>query len=399
MRINLHDPHPIHQPIGLVFPERHIEAAWDVLDRFACSLHTRAETSDQVNLSLEAVRDSIKADAVYWDPGSTKDGLLCLGRADLTSAWCQGLTSRLVASDDGPSEDGQILAHGPDMPASAAPRPVSVAMVRVSRSLNSWIVAVSFTPGREFLATDLKVMSLARRLLLNHRQNLHMYGRLRESLFGLVRCLTAAIEAKDPYTYGHSERVARIGQRLGAQMRLPESELGDIYLAGLLHDIGKIGVRDDILQKPGPLTAEERAHVQQHSVVGDRMISTIRQLGHLRPGVRGHHERFDGQGYPDGLSGEAIPLLARVLAVADSCDAMMSDRHYRGAMSTDRIDAIISMDAGQMWDPAIVRHFMACRHDLYQIVQRGIGESMVAAVNQAIDINPECASSTITKKW
>ena len=131
-------------------------------------------------------------------------------------------------------------------------------MVRVSRSLNSWIVAVSFTPGRQFLPTDLKVMSLARRLLLNHRHNLHMYGKLRESLFGLVRCLTAAIEAKDPYTSGHSERVARIGQRIGSQMGLTESELGDIYLAGLLHDIGKIGVRDDILLKPGSSSTPRR---------------------------------------------------------------------------------------------------------------------------------------------
>jgi HD-GYP domain-containing protein (c-di-GMP phosphodiesterase class II) len=398
MRIKTPDNRSNLQPVGPYFPERRLEAAWDVLDRFACSLQARSETTDQVDLGLEAIRDSIKADAVYWDPGSTTDVQACAGRADLTPGWRQELTAGLIASDDGQSEDGQILDQAPPMLAAEGPRPVSVAMVRVSRSLNSWIVAMSFTPGRQFTPTDLKVMSLARRLLINHRQNLHMYGRLRESLFGLVRCLTATIEAKDPYTCGHSERVARIGRRIGSQMGLPESELGDIYLAGLLHDIGKIGVRDDLLLKPGPLNPEERVHIQQHTVIGDRVISDVRQLSHLRPGVRNHHERFDGKGYPDSLAGESIPLLARVLAVADSCDAMMSNRPYRKRLSGDQIDRIMAEEAGRMWDPTIVRHFMACRHDLYQIVQRGIGESMVVAVNQTINSNDESASTAIIKK-
>jgi HD-GYP domain-containing protein (c-di-GMP phosphodiesterase class II) len=283
------------------------------------------------------------------------------------------------------------------MPALTAPAPVSVAMVRVSRSNNTWIVAVSLTPGRQFVPMDLKMMSLARRLLLNHRHNCNVYGRLRELFFGTVRALIAAIEAKDPYTRGHSERVARIGQRIGVQMKLSESELGDIYLAGLLHDVGKIGVRDDILSKPGPLTGSEMGHIKEHTLIGDRMISNIRQLEHLRPGVRNHHERFDGGGYPDGLAGEAIPLLARVLAVADTCDALMSDRPYRRALPTDRIDAIMSEGAAAMWDPAIVRHFMACRRDLYQVFQRGMGESMVAAVNQAIVIDAENGSTSIVQ--
>jgi HD-GYP domain-containing protein (c-di-GMP phosphodiesterase class II) len=398
MWINVQDNHSNHQPVGPHYPERHIEAAWDILDRFACSLQAQSEATDQIQLSLEAIRDSIKADAVYWDSGSTTDVLACAGRSDLTPGWCRQLTSSIIAYDDGQSGDGQILDQAPPMLAPEGPRPVSVAMVRVSRSLSSWIVAMSCTPGRRFTPPDLKVMSLARRLLINHRQNVHLYGRLRESLFGLVRCMTATIEAKDRYTCGHSERVARIGQRIGSQMGLPKSELGDIYLAGMLHDIGKIGVRDDILLKPGPLNAEERAHLQQHTVIGDRVISNIRQLGHLRPGVRSHHERFDGKGYPDGLAGESIPLLARVLAVADSCDAMMSNRPYRGSKSHDQIDAIMAAEAGRMWDPTIVRHLMACRHDLYQIVQRGIGESMVVAVNQTINSDDESVATAIIKR-
>jgi HD-GYP domain-containing protein (c-di-GMP phosphodiesterase class II) len=265
-------------------------------------------------------------------------------------------------------------------------------MLRVSRTLGSWIVAVRFDEGRPFRPAHLKVMSLARRLLLNHRHHLHVYERLRETLFGLVRCLTAAIDAKDPYTCGHSERVARIAQRIGAQMGLPAAAINDLYLAGLLHDVGKIGVRDDILKKPGELTAEEFAHVQSHALIGDRLVSSIHQLAHLRPGVRNHHERYDGGGYPDRLAGEAIPLIARVLAVADSCDAMMSDRPYRPGMPPARIDRVMAEGAGGQWDPRVVEAFMGCRRELYTILQRGLGDSVEAAVDQTLGLGMANAS-------
>src|SRR5205085_10071768 len=126
------------------------------------------------------------------------------------------------------------------------PWPTSAVLVRISKSRRSWLVALSFHPRRLFSPTDLKVMILARRMLLNHRQQAQVYEKLRDSLFGLVRCLTAAIDAKDPYTWGHSERVARIAVRLGKQMGLPPAVLSDLYLAGLLHDIGKIGIRDSV---------------------------------------------------------------------------------------------------------------------------------------------------------
>ena len=152
-------------------------------------------------------------------------------------------------------------------------------------------------------------------------------------MFGIVQCLSTAIDAKDPYTCGHSERVARIAVRLGEVMNLSRGEISDLYLAGLLHDVGKIGIRDEVLCKPGPLTAEEEEHIREHPIIGERIISNVTRLAYLRPGVRGHHERFDGGGYPDGLAGEAIPPIARILAVADSCDAMMSARRYRPALA------------------------------------------------------------------
>ena len=168
--------------------------------------------------------------------------------------------------------------------------------------------------------------------------------------------------------------------RLGQQMDLPAAVQSDLYLAGLLHDVGKIGIRDDVLQKPGRLTPEEIAHIQEHPVIGDRLVGHVKPLRHLRPGVRNHHERWDGRGYPDGLAGEDIPLLARILAVADSCDAMMHTRPYRTALPADRLESILREGAGTQWDPHVVAAFQVCRQDLYSICQRGLGDSVFAAV-------------------
>jgi HD-GYP domain-containing protein (c-di-GMP phosphodiesterase class II) len=342
------------------------------------------ETNEQVRLTLRSIRDALRADIVCWEPGSGSGGPahVSLGHTP-PSGWCSRLLARLVelARD----QDQQCWADAGPLHLDLSPAPVSLALSRISRSRGSWLLAASLNPACRFDDCDLRIMSLARRLLLNHRVNLSARERLRETLFGVVRCLTAAIDAKDPYTCGHSERVARIGRRIGRQMGMSDSQLSDIYLAGLLHDIGKIGVRDETLKKPGELTFEELEHIRRHTLLGDRMISTIRQLSHLRPGVRSHHERFDGEGYPDALAGERIPLMARVLAVADSCDAMMSDRPYRRALPPERIDIIMNDGAGRQWDPDVVAHFMACRQELYLIFQRGLGESVVAAVAQSLD--------------
>lgn len=362
-----------------------LQEAWSTLDRYAQALQAESETAGQIRLGLEALRESTRADLVLWYPGSGTEPLLHVGRVDAPTEWLGRLARSLLRDVGG--EEG--LLRPLDVPGPApgyAPTPGHAAMLRVSRTLGSWIIAIRTNPGRPFRAVDLKVMSLARRLLLNHRHHLHVYERLRETLFGLVRCLTAAIDAKDPHTCGHSERVARIAQRIGVQMALPASILNDLYLAGLLHDVGKIGIRDDILKKPGPLTSEEFDHIRSHSVIGDRLLSSIHQLAHLRPGVRNHHERYDGKGYPDGLAGEEIPLIARVLAVADSCDAMMSDRPYRPGLPTSRIDVVMAEGAGTQWDPDVVEAFTSCRRELYTILQRGLGDSVEAAVEHTLGV-------------
>lgn len=159
-----------------------------------------------------------------------------------------------------------------------------------------------------------------------------------------------------------------------------------MYLAGLLHDVGNIGVRDELLQKPGKLTREEMEEVQQHPLIGDRIVASIKPFDRLRAGVRHHHERFDGGGYPDKLAKDDIPLVARILGLADACDAMMSARRYRPARTPVEIDGVFTREAGRQFDPIVVRAFMAVRHEIYPpIYQKGLGESAFHAIENIVD--------------
>jgi HD-GYP domain-containing protein (c-di-GMP phosphodiesterase class II) len=359
--------------------------AWDVLDHFFQELQGIQRPSKEFRALVQAISQSIRADAVFVYAHATNELVEAVGPPSVTPAWCRQFAERIL-KDAAP---GVIQVLRSDLVDSWAPvtvLPISVAMVQVSQSRQVWAVALSLTPGHVFNQADLKIMLLARRMLRNHFRQLRTVNKLKETLIGIVHCLTASVEAKDPYTCGHSERVARIAVRLGKEMQLPKTEVSDIYLAGLLHDIGKIGIKDSVLQKPGKLTEEETLHVQEHTLIGAHLIAQVQQLAHLRPGVRNHHERYDGGGYPDGLAGEDIPLLARILAVADSCDAMMSARPYRSAMPVEQIDSIMADGAGSQWDMKIVQPFMVCRSELYSICQRGIGDSLCMAVDHAVTV-------------
>jgi hypothetical protein len=359
------------------------DSPFHVLSHFTRALQRCERSSEQRQLFLQTVLEAVRAVTVFSWARSRPDTAEMIGDRRVSPAWCAALASRLlVGHHDG---DGHLLISQTTAPGPQGDSTVSAAFVRVSRTPGQWVGALRFASAPPFGADDIEVMSLARQLLAEHHRHSRLYGELKEAVLGLVRSFTTAIDAKDRYTCGHSERVARIATRLGQEMGLPGSVVSDLYLAGLLHDIGKIGIRDSVLLKEGELTPEERDHVREHPVIGDRIVSSIRQLTHLRPGVRNHHERYDGQGYPDGLAGEGIPLLARVLAVADACDAMMADRPYRRGLPVGRIDAVMLAGAGKQWDPTVIGHFMACRHELYAICQKGLGQSVCAAVEGTMD--------------
>lgn len=167
----------------------------------------------------------------------------------------------------------------------------------------------------------------------------------------VVLTLAKTIDAKDRYTKGHSERVADYARKIAGRMNLSEQEQQEIYWMGLLHDIGKIGIPDTIINKTGKLTDEEFQIIQKHPVIGVDILSTISELPNISDGARSHHEKYDGSGYPDKLAGEDIPLMARIIGVADAYDAMTSKRSYRDVLSQETVRAEIMRGRGTQFDP------------------------------------------------
>lgn len=173
-----------------------------------------------------------------------------------------------------------------------------------------------------------------------------------------VRMLAAAIDAKDPYTRGHSERVARYSIAIGKNLSLPEKEMRDLRISALLHDVGKIGIDDRILRKPGALSDEEFEVMKQHPAKGAAIMSGVAQLIDIIPGMKYHHEKWSGGGYPDNLEGEHIPMQARIVAIADTFDAMTTNRPYQKAMELNYVVDKIKSFAGTRFDPRVVDAFV-----------------------------------------
>ncbi len=170
-----------------------------------------------------------------------------------------------------------------------------------------------------------------------------------------IQSLALAVEAKDPYTKGHSERVAEIAEHLATIMSLAETDVERVRIAGIVHDIGKIGVPETLLLTKSGLNEAEYDMIKQHVVEGKHILKPLNFLSDIIPAVYHHHERFDGTGYPDGLVGEEIPLWARIIQVADSCDAMAMSRPYRAAFSKERVIDEFTRCASAQFDPDIAR--------------------------------------------
>ncbi len=188
----------------------------------------------------------------------------------------------------------------------------------------------------------------------NYRLNLDVERTYLETIMALA----LAVEAKDLYSAGHSKRVGYYASKIGEQLGVDKEMQGILNDAGVLHDIGKIGIKDEILLKPMPLTGDEAKIMEQHSIIGEAIVRPIRSLQKVVSLVRHHHERFDGSGYPDGLKGEAIPLGARILAVADAYDAMVTDRPYRKRLSVEQARAELHKQAGVQHDSVVVEAFL-----------------------------------------
>jgi HD-GYP domain-containing protein (c-di-GMP phosphodiesterase class II) len=356
---------------------------------------------------LEAVFPLLNVRSLVWVPAQGDAAVLVEGEACLAPADCRQLVNLLAPHLDARPGEPLLCNDLADQPWGGRFASVTnlLAFAVADQAPLGWVLAFNkngaLTQARSasegkagplagtsglcpFRKSDAALLSPFVALLGLHVRSSDRYQELKDLLVGLTRSLTAALDAKDSYTYGHSERVARIAVELGREMGLSGDELGDIYLTGLLHDVGKIGVRDAVLSKREPLTAEEFEHIKQHVTIGYTILSDLRPIRSLLPGVLYHHERVDGTGYPDGLVGEAIPLLARILAVADAYDAMSTTRPYREAMACRKVEEILVAGAGKQWDKQVVEAFLRCRLKVHAIRQRGVGDSLRCAIDGAL---------------
>lgn len=217
--------------------------------------------------------------------------------------------------------------------------------------------AVVVRRARAFSDEELRLLAIAGRDLALAVENDRLRHERRRSYVGIVATLIEAVEAKDRFNRGHSRRVAELAVRFGHRLGLPPDDLEVIEVGAKLHDIGKIGIPEEILNKPDRLTPEEFRVMQTHPVLGEQMLLPLDILSEARPIVRHHHERWDGGGYPDGLKGDSIPRGAAMLAICDSFDAMTSSRPYREGLPADRARAILFEGAGRQWDPELVETF------------------------------------------
>jgi putative nucleotidyltransferase with HDIG domain len=209
---------------------------------------------------------------------------------------------------------------------------------------------------------DLYYLAFMSQNAANAIENLALYENIYENLFATLYAFVNALEARDPYTQQHSSRVTSLSIVMGKALGCASEELDVLNFAGHLHDIGKIGIRDDILLKPGKLTDEEFKKIKEHPVIGANIMAQLGLWERERQIIRGHHERFDGTGYPDGLKGEDIPFLARIMSVADVYDAISSDRAYRKKMEESQVLEIIQGGSGTQFDPHIIKIFLELYH-------------------------------------
>ncbi|RMG61587.1 MAG: HD domain-containing protein, partial [Deltaproteobacteria bacterium] len=232
---------------------------------------------------------------------------------------------------------------------------VRVLCAPVTRLERLHAVLVLLREGRNFTREHLELVGIIATQGAVAYENTNLVGSLKNAYISMIESLILIVEAKDPYTYGHSRRVSNLAVRIARKMGLPEPDVETLRLAANLHDIGKISVPEEILNKPGKLDEDEWLYVRRHTLIGDEVLRPLKFLDEAREIIKYHHERYDGSGYPEGLKGEEIPLLTRIMTVADAYDAMSSVRAYRKPLAPEEVRDELLKNAGKQFDPKVVR--------------------------------------------
>jgi HD-GYP domain-containing protein (c-di-GMP phosphodiesterase class II) len=241
-------------------------------------------------------------------------------------------------------------------------------------------LSVGFCEPHEFGPEELPLLTTIGGQIAVALQNAEAYEKLDRMYLETVTALAAAMEAKDQYTASHADSLAAMAIALGSRLGLSDGELRMLQYAAVLHDIGKIGIPGNILNKPEALTREEFDTMAQHTIIGERIISRIDYLVPIARIIRSAHERWDGTGYPDGHRGDEIPLASRILLVCDAFDAMTTDRPYRKALPVDVALGELSRHAATQFDPRVVDVFLACYPFETRETERLLGRLSFAGV-------------------
>ena len=339
---------------------KEISLLYGVAEKIASCLDLR----EAARLAVEEAKKVIRADNVSVQLLNELSGRL-------ETIYASGAGAGLMAAEEpGSGIAGAVLATGRAEivnDVTSDPRYVKRAV-----PVSSLLCAPLQTKGRiiglmnmsseqplVYTAEDLKLLVALSSQAAVAIENARLYDSLKETFLTTVRTLAETIEKRDSYTAGHTKRVMEYSLAIGAALALSKEDMTRLELSAAWHDVGKIGVRDNVLLKQSKLTAEEFASIKMHPVYGEEILSHVARLRNIIPGVRGHHERYDGKGYPDGLKGAAIDMTARIIAVADSFDAMTSTRPYRQGLSLEEAFGELKRFSGSQFDPDVVKAFFS----------------------------------------
>lgn len=337
-----------------------------VMEDFSSSDSSYAIFNKVVDLGVE----ELKADKVFFhiysdqdkslalvasaDNGIENEAVFSLFRNDLSKAATKFILD-ILKKDHNPC---LISEAGKNMYLDDAVHSLMVVPVKIRENIFGIASAFSFSKDKSFNEKDIYYMSFIGQKASSAIENIALYENIYDNLFSTLYAFVTALEVRDLYTRKHSTRVAKYAHMIAEEMDCTDEELDIIRFAGSLHDIGKIGIRDDILLKPSPLSPEEYKKIKEHPVIGADIISKLGLWDREMIIIRHHHERFDGKGYPGGLKGDEIPKLSRILCVADSFDAIDSDRAYRKKMGKKEVFNIIKNNSGTQFDPKVVKAFL-----------------------------------------
>ncbi|WP_164101737.1 HD-GYP domain-containing protein [Candidatus Laterigemmans baculatus] len=339
----------------------------NLIHNLACNLDSVGDRNTLCRDTLRklAVCLPVETVAIVWLEQNSRVG----SAVDVVQAGepMDGALLRRIAEELGSEE--AVVANYALRSAPEIDRAISVRLEGGLRS-SSRMLAIGSPSGAELGTIEVQLMQSVASILQAHLAIDDQFAEMRSMFAGTVLSLVSAVDAKDPYTCGHSNRVSQLAEMLADDLGYDTHARETVRMAGLLHDIGKIGVPDAILGKPGRLTDEEFDQMKKHPVLGYGILHGIRQFEPILPGVRHHHESWDGRGYPDGLAGEEIPHMARILAVADAFDAMSSDRPYRTGMPLARVEKIFREGRGQQWDAEVVDCLLNDRERMEQFIQQ-----------------------------